>query len=90
MNSYLYFLYHVTNIHSIRKISETICCRCNGNSEGVFEDISRGVQKNSKGANIDKNYFFEILDKMSQKGGGRRTVPPSVRLYGYEDVIEYK
>ena len=45
------------------------------------------TEKLKGGANIDNNEVFcEILNKMSQKGGGRRTVAPTPSATTTDDM----
>ena len=57
---------------------------------GAYRETQKGGARLRGGGNIDKNEVFcEILNKMSQKGGGRakdRRPFPSLRLF-YSSLI---
>ena len=51
--------------------------RATGKQPGATRETQKGARLSGGLANIEKNKLFcEILNKMPQKGGGRRTVPP--------------
>ena len=62
--------------------------RATGKQPGANRETQKGRGARLSGgvANIVKNKLFcEILNKMSQKGGGARTVVPP--LYAYEGLV---